>query len=143
MTREIKYRAWNVEDKTMTYDVQKVHDYQPVVCENFQELIEDDDYILMQYVGKKTNKGRELYEGDIVFVEENEDFGDRHLYLIIFWIEEWSMFASLHMDEYKVYQETGVKNLDESMFWTYTLEHSEENFHYAGNMYENPNLLKK
>ena len=99
-------------------------------------------YELIRFTGKKGFNDRELYEGDIVFYEEKTDEGDERYYLVIVWIQEWSMFASLHLDEYKTYLEFGAKELDESMFWTYTLEES-EHYHYAGNIFENVDLLNK
>jgi uncharacterized phage protein (TIGR01671 family) len=96
---------------------------------------------LGQYTGHKTINGRELYEDDIVFVEEAEDHGDVRYYLVIVWINEWSMFASLHIDEYQKFIVDGYKALDEAMFWTYTLENSEKDFHYEGNIHENQTLL--
>lgn len=97
-------------------------------------------YELEQFTGKLGFNNRELYEGDIVFYEEAEEDGDRRYYLVIIWIAEWSMFASLHIDEYKKFLLEGAEALDEVMFWTYTLQKS-ENFHYAGNIHENPELL--
>jgi hypothetical protein len=95
----------------------------------------------MQFTGKLGFNEKELYEGDIVFYEEATDDGDRRYYLVITWIAEWCMFASLHLDEYKKYIEHGADELDENLFWTYPLEES-EHFHYAGNIYQNPELLK-
>lgn len=95
-----------------------------------------------QYTGHKTIKDKELYEHDIVFVEESQAEVDKRYYLVIVWIPEWSMFASLHVDEYIRWRDEGVKVLDEPLFWTYTLENAEEDFHYAGNIYENSELLK-
>lgn len=103
-------------------------------------LIDPTDCEILQYTGKKGFNERELYEGDIVFYEEAEEGGDRRYYLVIVWVAEWSMFASLHVDEYKKYIENGKDELDEPLFWTYTLEDS-EHFHFAGTIYETPELL--
>lgn len=100
------------------------------------------DGVLMQFTGKCGFNKKDLYEGDIVFYEEAEETGDKRYYLVIVWIQEWSMFASLFIDEYKKYIESGIEEIDETMFWTYNLEHS-DNYHYAGNIYENPDLLEK
>jgi len=108
---------------------------------NSPDYYEVDENTIGQYTGRKTIKGRDLYEGDIVFVEESEPEGDKRYYLVIVWIPEWAMFASLHMDEYHKFLKEGAEALDETMFWTYTIETAEKDFHYAGNLYENPELI--
>lgn len=95
---------------------------------------------ISQFSGKKCFNGHELYDGDIVFYEEETDEGDRRFYLVITWVEEWCMFASLFHSEYKKYLENGVEELDEVLFWTYNLQDSER-YHYAGNIFENPDFL--
>lgn len=99
---------------------------------------------LSPFTGKKCVNGEEIYQGTIVFVEEEEGIDnpkDVRYYLVIVWIPEWCLFASLHLDEYQKYLKDGAEALDESMFWTYTMEGSEEHFHYAGNIHQNPELL--
>lgn len=108
-------------------------------------------YVRDQFTGKKCINGEPLYEGDIVFVEDNsgiclirddDDPEDVRYYMVIVWISEWCLFASLHIDEYKKYLKDGAESLDESMFWTYTIENSEVDFHYAGNIHQHPHLLE-
>lgn len=68
---------------------------------------------------------------------------DRHYYLVIVWVKEWCMFCTLSIEEYHGYLATGVKALDEPMFWTYTLEDTDSRkFFLCGNIYEHPHLLK-
>ena len=101
---------------------------------------------IMQYTGLKDKNGKEIYEGDIFRVEEDgaEDGTDMIYYLVIVWVKEWTMFATLRtQDEYKKYLIEGVKALDEPMFWTYTLEDTNDRrFYLCGNLYQNPELLK-
>lgn len=101
----------------------------------------------MQYTGLKDKQGNEIYEGDIFRVEEDgvEDGDDRIYYLVVVWVAEWVMFCTLRIaDEYFDYQHGGVKALDEPMFWTYTLEDTNDRrFYLCGNIYEHPELLKR
>lgn len=106
-------------------------------------LVDPTSCELMQYTGRKDKNDREVFEGDIYRIEEETDGLDEVFYVVVVWIHEWSMFASLIVDEYNRYKIGGVKELDEPLFWAYTLEdiNSSKHFH-CGNIYQNPDLLK-
>lgn len=136
MQRPIKFRAW--------YDGNMGESFNPLDAQFLSSGgAFSQDAIFMQFTGHQTINNKELYEGDIVFVEETENDGDKRYYLVIVWIPEWSMFASLHLDEYQKFLSEGSKALDEVMFWTYTLESAETDFHYAGNIFHNQELIEK
>jgi hypothetical protein len=137
--REIKFKAWHKVDGWC--GAFAVHQSGLIDYGSGWMTQEEANMVLVESTGKKGFNDKDLYEGDIVFYEEATDEGDRRFWLVILWIKEWSMFASLMLDEYKKYIEHGIEELDETMFWTYTLEVS-EHFHYAGNLFENPELLE-
>ncbi|MGC3945312.1 MAG: YopX family protein [Chryseolinea sp.] len=153
--RELKFRVWfpgpNVMGMvTNLKGSNDGHTFGGVIAECFvngrQEFYEAyKNFILMQYTGRKDKNGTEIYEGDIFRVEEDIlDLvdSDHIYYLVIVWVQEWCMFATLRVDEYPAYLNKGIEALDEPSFWTYTLEDTaDRRFFLCGNIYQNPELL--
>jgi hypothetical protein len=95
-----------------------------------------------QFTGKTLNKGDKVFEGTIAFNETETDNGDERVYIVCTWIKEWCMFAWLTVSEYWVYQQMGAESLDETLFWTYTLEDSCK-YHLAGDIHNTPELINQ
>ena len=128
--REIKFRAWVKESKSMMSN-KKLLDYgyflNPIgnVCYQLDESIieEVDEYILMQYTSLKDKNGVEIYEGDII-----KDWEGIDIYEIV-WNKQWACFE-LNRLTHK--NDTGMDAMDEAPF----------HFEVIGNIYENKELLK-
>ena len=148
--RKIKFRAWNKQTGNMVYSNQvyprsmykfefdlfndfdftlmKMVDRYNVTDdegnETYQEVFKAVDADIMQCIGRKDSEGKEIYEGDIVEIDDyfGENFIGRVIYDEIdagYWI--------MKGDEKKYFK------------MTFDLEGY---LHYVvGNIYENPELL--
>lgn len=142
MKREILFRAKRKGDNVWVYgDLITAPIHHDCVIKEF-DCINHSVYpeTVGQFAGKTLIKGDKVFEGTIAFHEKAKSKGDQRTYLVCVYIHEWAMFAWLTSGEYIKYQDMGAKSLDESMFWTYTIEHSSD-YHHAGNIYDNPELL--
>lgn len=113
MSREIKFRIWNMTGNCM-------HEWRELVEKNKIHLLANQQpaYPVMQFTGLKDKNGIEIYEGDIV------ECWTYHLQIV--WDKEDASFFAANYDS-RIY-ESGQE-------WSGNCE-------VIGNIYQNPELLK-
>jgi len=121
--REIKFRAWDKDEKKMRiFHVDNAIE----TGWHYHYLLEDESVKLQQYTGLKDKNGKEIYEGDIVEYKEN-------------WLESESGIDERFIHEVSWEVESFVlKNhglLSE-------LRDLKNKIKVIGNIYENKDLLK-
>jgi len=137
--RTIKFRAWykgcqfpldlqNLEDyekPQMIYNVQKLYDGSGADLNGilggysaFGSLVNNEDFVIQQFTGLTDKKGKEIYEGDI----SNTRDGD----LLTCYDYNSFIYMVLFSEEH-----SGVNG------------YSQKELEVIGNIYENPELLKK
>jgi uncharacterized phage protein (TIGR01671 family) len=116
--REIKFRAWDKQDKKMTlFDGMIKWDVIP------------DEYEVMQFTGLKDKNGKEIYEGDIV--KGNAEYSFNKCIGVV----KYGAMA-FHFSGKK---EDGSKWFDTITNPTYEIA---DFVRVIGNVYENPELLE-
>jgi hypothetical protein len=122
--KEMKFRAW---DRATGWwanpkDLQSEIGYNREILywsaqDGILTLKNHDDYIWIQYTGLKDKNGVEIFEGDILYNELDDAFGD------VRWVNAgWSLHWS-----------TGTTWVDTPLYL--------HMFEAKGNIYENPDLL--
>lgn len=112
MSREIKFRAWDENQKYMAY--QGAPDLETI--QSFIFHFGED--ILMQFTGLKDKNGKEIYEGDIL----RHNHSNIGLYTVVKYDDECAGFNICY----------GIVK------WGMT----SQDIVIIGNIYENPNLIK-
>ena len=116
--REIKFKIWDKKSKRWYIQYPNCNNLFNVYKNGtLGRKSEDDDYIIVEYIGLKDKRGIEIFEGDIL----EDNFNNRG---VIKWVEpgfEWFI--------------TEPKELPRACFW--------ESCKIIGHIFENPELLEK
>lgn len=130
--KEIKFRAWDKKENKMFF-VRTLNILNPVhkssqkysVCENAYTC--KNDFELMQFTGIKDKNGKEIYEGDIVYHKPDTTWEGVRLssMAIVIWNEEDAQFQYEHINHKISFPIIG------------------ESIENKGNIYENPEMVKK
>ena len=121
--REIKFRAWDKENKKMMkVSSLSLENKEIAVRENgTYHFFRMKNLELMQYTGLNDKNDKEIYEGDILF------FRDENTKYVVVWQDAAFIIKSIEIRKYS-----------EEMCW---LDDTEICCEIVGNIYENKNLL--
>jgi len=132
--RVFKFRAWDKKKNRMIYDV--------IIGKDFFATCWDKDYVygditaisqnnwekryvIMQFTGLRDKNGREIFEGDIVNINEE-----------VVAVVRWDEFNACFFPDIRWKKEKGV-------IYDIRIHRADEEWEVVGNIFENPDLLKK
>jgi len=133
--RTIKFRAWDSDINKMFLpeNIGRIHFYPE--AKGITTITKHGDGIsmnfkLMQFTGLSDKFGKEIYEGDIVYVPEG--YGGDLLY------KEFIGIVDYDPPEFYINQQESIKKTRK---W-YGQEYGWDELEIIGNIYENPELIK-
>lgn len=147
--REIKFRAWvREEDERYSHMVDSPRSIitilehilmvgRPMGFSDCDSRPYPERYVLMQYTGYKDRNGREVYEGDIYAMEEYRHGEKIVTYWAVVWDETKYSFSLVANIE-KQYR--GKKYRQDVYLPLRFIDGNK--MEYAGNIYENPELME-
>ena len=143
MSREIKFRAWDKEERKWKLGYKELGGFHllgelnllgEVNAELASPLSKLQDIEIMQYTGLKDINGKGIYEEDII------GFGKRK-FIVKYVTEMGQLFANEITTPKDLGDTYGMVKSEE---WGGTAEiRTEEDCEVIGNIYENPELLEK
>ena len=137
MSREIKFRVWDIENKEML-NVQEL-DFEPTFYggriairpDQYNDYFDTEDMILMQYTGLDDKNGKEIYEGDIVLLD-------------CYYYEEPAFdgeFKVIYDDINGMWLLVDLENKDRGFAFGEIRSYYKAEIEVIGNIYDNPELL--
>lgn len=128
MNREIKFRAWEKPDESVSFQGKMHYDVQDQTY--FNDWLYSNDYEVMQYTGLKDKVGKEVYEGDIV--KGFSGNGVVEFFDNLNWDSGGSVHSGFWCKEWCEYKDPGSLSYHDGF----------GDCEVIGNIYENPNLLE-
>lgn len=140
MNREIKFRAWDNINKEMIFrfainsQTQEISQIRYPYKRDMSKLrICDNDWKIMQSTNLKDKNGKEIYEGDIIEIIDNE-YKKTYVKCVVGWqVDSYKCFKNIDMTD-------KWDNGDSYEDWSDDVDWGDTTI--IGNIYENPKLLK-